>query len=283
MLTPQVASNVIFAAAFFVLSILTFNYFNKDIDAVPVKKKSITALTGTSRRSWERAIAWKEFVYNSGGKKYVIGKFVFYGILLIVIAWLSDFQDMENFGGFIAAIMFYGFIPLEITNMVSNMFPPEIKGKTLSTLMLLPMSAREICWAKLQGGLIGIIPSASYLLLGLLLSPGISMAMLRAIAEDPLEISTVILIFAGELCLFWHLVVAFSLLMNGWWAICLSLLGQYFGNLIFFMLMAMLFFNNNGSGSWILLSLFSVAIMIGISIALHVWIIRQLPLKAASD
>ena len=185
----QAASNLALGAGCFLLAWLGFDRFCEE------RPESGPRRAGASRRRrflragrvWQRALAWKDFYFLTGGKVWVLGKFLIYGLPLVVMAcWperLGGPPRLEAFG-FMTMVIAWWVLTFELAFIAASIFKTERQGQTLSTLAVLPMSLRRIAWQKLTGTLPTLIPAASYFLIGALCA---SKTILEALKHFPAE------------------------------------------------------------------------------------------------
>ncbi len=243
----QIAVNVITGLVFFLLSQRTFQFFNREVDSAPVRRRSQKTSEKSSRRrrAWSSAILWKEFYFGAGGHLYLIGKLMFYGLTVLLISlaiagWQWSKMNLEYTAVISTNVMFFLFFPLELVLTIARVFYPEVRDKTLSSLVMLPISIRQLAYSKIIGGLLGLIPVLTYLSLGLLIHPDPLQSIWKEFQSSPLEMSLVVLNILGQILLYLHGVVWLSVRMNGLWAIFVAGIIQYFVMLfvgLFFMLM----------------------------------------------
>ena len=185
----QAASNLALGAGCFLLAWLGFDRFCEE------RPESGPRRAGASRRRrflragrvWRRALAWKDFYFLTGGKVWLLGKFLIYGLPLVVMAcWPERWggpPKLEVFG-VITMVMTWWLMVFELAFTAASIFKTERQGQTLSTLAVLPLSLRRIAWQKLTGTLPALIPAASYFLIGALCA---SKTILEALKHFPSE------------------------------------------------------------------------------------------------
>jgi len=220
----QIPVNVAVGVVLFVLAALTFDYFNQHLDpVVTTPRKSVAGVV--RKRVWASALVWKDFNYVAGGMKFFIGRFVMYGLLAFLIVmtaagWHSWRIDLSESGPIVAYTMLFGVIPIEATLLASRFLHTEIQQNTLGSLAMLPRSLPSLAWSKLAGTSLALIPSAFFIIAGLLCAPEQLSDFFSWVPEDNMaEFFLVVLGVLGHSLFFWHLVAALSLRMNPWWAI----------------------------------------------------------------
>jgi len=121
-------------------------------------------------RTWDRALAWKDFYFHSGGKLWLVIKLLIYGTpLLAVRCWPQRLGGPVPWDEF-AGIMFWlmaGFIAVELLFAAASIFRIERQGQTLSSLAMLPQGLRRVAYHKLLGVVPSLFPAGFYLLLSL--------------------------------------------------------------------------------------------------------------------
>ena len=170
----QAASNLALGTGCFLLAWLGFDRFCEE-------RPEGASRRGAGRRRflrglragrvWPRALAWKDFYFLTGGKVWVLGKFLIYGLPLVAMAcWPEIWGGSPNSEvfGFITLVAAWWLLVIEMAFIAASIFKTERQGQTLSTLAVLPMSLRRIAWQKIAGTLPALIPAASYFALGLL-------------------------------------------------------------------------------------------------------------------
>lgn len=291
-LSWQVGTNLLYGLFFFLLSWLTFNYFNQESDSAPAKKVSITQAQGTRRRrSWQQALIWKEFYYEAGGTFQLVTKLVVYGMIGFLIAFAAasfrwDRIELREFAPYFGGMMLFFFLPIELMFSAARMFQPEIKNQTLSSLMILPISTRRICYSKIAGEALGLIPVLFYSVLSGALSPSVLQELFSEFQQNPVLFFVISANIIGNILLFLHLIAALSLRMNRWWAIFCAMLVIYFGYLIFAVLFGIVnaifnFTSIPGSGTFY--AMLNAFISLGLTVVLHFYIGRELVVKAAES
>ena len=181
----QVISNLVAAVVFFCLSWAAFDVFIRDQDSTAPARRLVFKRTSRLRkygagRTWNNALAWKDFYFLAGGKAMMIVKFILYGILIcgIVYFWLIQWAafgrrstlSREELGGYLMGISLV-LILVELAFCASRIFYEEVKRKTLSGICMLPLSTAQIAYSKIAGCLIGLVPALAYFCLDVLIYP----------------------------------------------------------------------------------------------------------------
>ncbi len=217
-LTFQVWSNAAMGLFFFLLAWVIFEKFCGE------QKESAPGRAGVARtrerrrafspgRPWMRAVAWKDFYFTTGGKLWILIKFLIYGApLLVVRCWpqkLGGPPPWEDFGIGAFWIM-WGFIGVELVFAASTLFRNEHVGQTLSSLAMLPQGIRRVAYEKMLGILPALSAAGAYLFLSVPLVARPFLRELRNVEWDDLD-WMVSLFFVAQVVFFLHLVAILSL------------------------------------------------------------------------
>ena len=141
---------------FFLLSLFYFDKFALKAPKQTVKKKKVSK----QRRSWNMALAWKEFTFHLGGKKswLIQGLIFLFALILAIYNSASSYRMEEN----IALTIFWTSFCLTLILMtiaVSIMFSGEFKRGTHSCLFTLPYEHQNLFLGKAAGAFIFLAPS----------------------------------------------------------------------------------------------------------------------------
>ncbi len=173
--TFQVGSNLLAGAVFFLLAWAIFEKCCGEQKESGPGRSGVARARGRWRalspgRPWRRALAWKDFYFLTGGKLWVLIKFVIYGApLAAVFFWpqqLGGFPGWEEFGLGTYWIMLT-FIGVELAFAASSIFRNEHQGQTLSSLAMLPQGIRRVAYEKLLGIGPALIAAGTYCALSL--------------------------------------------------------------------------------------------------------------------
>jgi hypothetical protein len=177
---PAILIYITFCIIAFILSmVFTLHKIKKINLSDPTEKKS----SGKSRKSkhsrtWKKAIIWKDWTYWAGGKKIIILKVFLYSTALAYTPFLNDDglmklfsqQYFENFFNINIPILIFVF-GIEFLGQLSNFIRKEVKGKTLSGVLLQPISTVEFFFEKVKGALLSSLVPLCLLLLLLAFDP----------------------------------------------------------------------------------------------------------------
>ncbi|OGV75040.1 MAG: hypothetical protein A3K19_14750 [Lentisphaerae bacterium RIFOXYB12_FULL_65_16] len=192
----QVVSNILMGGVFFLLAWRCFDRFSRDDAETAPKRLPVQQAPMSVRRlvrpgrTWRRALVWKEFHFAAGGRVSAVVKPL---IILAVAfmahgsnnAWSNLTQIDAKFVG--SVIMGTSLLVLAGVLVLSaaNVFDSEIKAKTLTGLMLLPMSPGRLACHKVSGHLLAVLPELAMFALGALMNPGALWNILGDMADKP--------------------------------------------------------------------------------------------------
>lgn len=234
----QVLSNLGVSAALFAAGWLIFPLFNRSAEATTEKitfwQRGVRLQRG-SRRSWQWAIAWKDFYYVAGGPTWWGARAVAF-VPLALMAGLAandfnwDAQLRHRMGQTLMIIVLFGALPVELTLLAARLFRAEIKEGTWANLAGLPLSMAQIAYAKVAGSLLGLVPALTLLVLGALLSPeSVRDALFSARGEGVMFVVIYGYYFAIFM-IFLHLTALYSILFNAWAGVLLAYLTMQIGS-----------------------------------------------------
>ena len=170
----QAGSNLALGAGCFLLAWAVFDRFcNEQPESAPrrggvFRRRRFLRRLGAGR-VWTRALAWKDFYFLAGGKVWMLGKYVIYGLPLVALAcWPRRWggPPPRDVFGFITMWIAWLLFVLELAFIAASIFKTERQGQTLSTLAVLPMSMRRIALHKIIGILPALLPAVTYFVLG---------------------------------------------------------------------------------------------------------------------
>jgi hypothetical protein len=175
----QVVTNLVMGVLFFLLSWLIFDWCTRqEKDASPPRR---TLFGRKSRRSripprliGPAAITWKDFTFIGGGKFGVLMKFMVVGFLVALCNFISYQSGSHITQEFEGGVLIWSSIIATIIWLAleaSRIFKEEVRWKTLSSLVTLPISVRELAYRKALGALAGTLPLLGGAVLGAILVP----------------------------------------------------------------------------------------------------------------
>ena len=287
----QVASNLVMGAVFFLAAWLVFESCNReDKEAAPARRWPI--MKRTTRRSripprlvGAQAISWKDFTFSSGGRLGLLLKFGVVVFLLVVFNVMTlEFGNPSDinreFEGtaliWISLIVTAIFLALES----ARIFREEIRWKTLSSLVTLPISMPELAYRKVAGALAGTLPLLAGFVLGVMLVPDAVGRFLDDMFREWVGFGMFIVAIL-QYILFLHLTAFLSLIIKRG-ALPLAIAIQYLGGTFFTTFMGLLVSLGGGrTDNAIILLLIMVCIVM--TIILHCAIGWRLARVAAEE
>ena len=172
----QAGSNLALGAGCFLLAWAVFDRFcDEQQESAPrrggvLRRRRFLRRLGAGR-AWARAVAWKDFYFLAGGKVWIVGKLVIYGLPLLAMAFWPERwgggPDRDGFGYVTMLIMWILFC-IELAFAAASIFKVERQAHTLATLVVLPMSLQRIALHKILGILPALLPTVVYASLGFL-------------------------------------------------------------------------------------------------------------------
>ena len=227
----------------FVLSAMIFRRFAIDRADRPTRQGLFKKLAPPQRRSGRAPdapfpLVWKDFFFAAGGYRGWIIQFFLYSAVAGIVMWLNfdstkSLLDAPRFGEFLfITIVAIGFIQIGV--LTSRMFQTEIRDQTWSTLAMLPEGLVGICYAKLVGQLVSVLPMLVFLIVSLSYS-GVGMI-------DG-ELVSVIAYIASQAILIYHVAILISVSFRGYWPVALfsAFFGVIFGNIFYLFVFEIMF------------------------------------------
>lgn len=207
------------ALVLFVISTVTLDFWSAPADtAGPSENKSVRRWA--VGRCWNLSVAWKEFVFFTGGQTFAIAKFLAGGL---VFAGFRMFQEMDGYSNGLALrgdyswwafLTFMMTLTAEVLLYSSGCLFYEVRQQTQSTLATVPISSVRILVEKFAGCAIALIPAIVWIFITLILSDG---TIVRNCSATMVSSYLIMLGFAS------HLAALFSLYTR-WAALPLTIL-----------------------------------------------------------
>ena len=170
LLPPAVTSVVLFAAAWFL--------FERDRrDDTPALKAADRRRPGPRpvrpRRAHSAPHAWHFYHFGAWGVPFVFVKLATYAVAATLFATFVaqvNFNGLrrEDFGAIFMIVGYFGLL-LEVSIIGERFFAAEVRWKTLSTLLVLPISFSDWARQRMRGALVSLIPVFSIGCFGMLL------------------------------------------------------------------------------------------------------------------
>ncbi|QDU45847.1 ABC-2 family transporter protein [Symmachiella dynata] len=179
----QVVFHTIAALVLFVLAWLLFDVFNREERAAAAERPLFGRRVGKTRwiavpRTWRNALLWKDFFYATGGWQMMVVKIFLYGAMIVAFTIFLEVTDIapsftlsaETLGNsaiWVSMLMLFA----ELCFYCSRIFRDEIRNRTLSGLVTLPISIPAIVYSKWAGCLLATLPAVGYFFAGVVLYP----------------------------------------------------------------------------------------------------------------
>lgn len=275
--TPQIITNTLGGGISFCLAWLLFGFVSKE-PATDSTSRGMVAKSTSGRlrffsagRVWDLPLVWKDFFFVAGGWGGIIIRcclyFGLYG--LCISASLSDGSNMEfKHVTYLFQIFAYPLVGIDIALTASRVFHEEIKGQTLSSLLMLPRSIPELVYTKVLGCALALLPGVLSLTLSFVMPGGCD--FIKPLTDEPYMFWWLM-----NLILMIHLTALFStFLRSGAFALAFGttigtmiLTGMILGSVAF------------ASGSDVIQGLFLLAALVqaGACAGCHVIILQRIP------
>jgi ABC-type transport system involved in multi-copper enzyme maturation permease subunit len=242
----QVMSNLVLGVLFFLLSWLIFDPCTRqEKDAAPPRRLLFARKSRRSRIPprlvGAGAITWKDFTFIGGGKVGVLLKFMVIGFLVGLANFISYQTNSPITREFEGGVLIWSSIiatAIWLALEASRIFKDEVRWKTLSSLVTLPISIRELAYRKVAGALAGTLPLLGGAVLGAFLVPDDVFSFLNNLFKYGNFGGYLVAI--AQYVLFLHLVAFLSLVLKRG-ALPLAIAIQFMG-LFFFTVFISMFF-----------------------------------------
>ena len=286
----QVVTNLALGVLFFLLAWLVFDWCTREEkDAAPARQWWLRRATRRSRIPpglvGPRSISWKDYTFISGGGFGLLLKFGVVALLVAICNLMAlEFGDEPQITRefecraliWISLLMTAVFLALD----AARVFREEIRWKTLSSLVTLPVSVPELAYRKVAGTLAGTLPLLAGFVLGLLLVPGDVGDFLNDFFRDSDDF-WVLLFLILQFVLFLHLTAFLSLVIKRG-ALPLAIAIQYLGGSFIMTFTTMLFSFGRSAGPGTICLVFGTICVVG-TIVLHRAIGLRLARAAAEE
>lgn len=279
----QVIANLIAAAVLYGVSWLMFErWAGAPVSEGASKKKAKQRKRKPGQRAWQAALAWKDFRFLCGGWRGVIVRFVVYAVGIGAVNAMQYWNDRnavfdrEDFGQGAMIIAMCGFC-IELAAIVSRVYAEEIRERTLSSIMILPLSLPRLAYSKLGGCMISLAPVVTFFLIGAIASPD---SFEDIIEEFATEIYPWFMV--ADALAFVHLTLLLSLYLK-WGALAAAIAVMFAVHTAVGMtisLIAMTAMRGTGFDDDVLFGGFTIAAIVACAF-MHPWIARRLAEQGA--
>jgi ABC-type transport system involved in multi-copper enzyme maturation permease subunit len=279
--SPQIVSNTIGGLICFLLALGLFGFVAKEPSTDTSSRGLVARRTNrhlrifSAGRAWSLPLVWKDFFFTAGGWAGLIIRCLLYaGLYALCFAanrpWHANagypirWEDVTHGFQFFA----HPLLAIDIALCASRVFHDEIRGQTLSSLLMLPESTLNLVYSKIFGCAIATLPGFLALALSFCLPGGLE--FLRELGDEP-----GFWWWLMNLLFLIHLTAIYSLYLRSG-AFVLAL-GTMIGTMIFTgFIMALLSIGGGGNEHQALLGLAAVGLGL-ICVACHAIILLRMP------
>jgi hypothetical protein len=162
----QVIGNLSMGAMCFALAWALFGIFSRQPGSEPMTRGMIARTYGRFRwfspgRSWANPLVWKDYYFVAGGLVTIPVRLAFC-LALYVVAW-SQFGTRGGPRNLYMDVSFYQIflslaVSIDAARLLARSVSNEIRGHTLSTLVMLPKPYAAVLYPKFAGALLGWLP-----------------------------------------------------------------------------------------------------------------------------
>ena len=162
--TWQFYCSLLIGGTLFVISTLMFNRCSEPADDNP-HGSSAKIRRFTVGRCWSHAMVWKDFLFFTGGRPYLLVKTLGYILLVIGFGWFHHLEHPKSqrllsqdqtFNAFTTAMLLFS---IEILLYSSNSLFQEVRQSAVGVLRLLPLSTPKILLEKVAACVIALGPA----------------------------------------------------------------------------------------------------------------------------
>ncbi len=173
----QFWSSLLMALVLFAISTLTLDFWSAPTDSAGPSENKIVRRWAVGR-CWELSVAWKEFLFFTGGRTFAIVKLLAGGL---AFAGFRMFQELDGYSDGLALrgdyswwafLTFVMTLTAEVLLYSSGCLFYEVRQQTQSTLATVPISSVRILVEKFAGCAIALIPAIVWIFITLILSDG---------------------------------------------------------------------------------------------------------------
>jgi ABC-type transport system involved in multi-copper enzyme maturation permease subunit len=217
----QVVSNLVMGVLLFLLAWLVFDWFTREEkDAAPARRWLIGRKNRPSRIPphliGPSALTWKDFTFVGGGK---IGLLLKFGLVAALVGLCNFISYQTNsritwqFEG--GTLIWSSFLitAIWLSLEASRIFKDEVRWKTLSSLITLPISIQELAYRKAIGALASTLPLLIGVIIGMILVPDQVGTFVNDVFSRPRSFGP-LLMMVVQFVLFLHLTAFLSLVLK---------------------------------------------------------------------
>ncbi|WP_397571036.1 ABC transporter permease [Schlesneria sp. T3-172] len=222
-LSIQVISNVLMGIFCSALAWLCFGIATRSPSSEVTSRGFVSRYRSYSPfsagRPWTHPFRWKDFHFVAGGGPAVCFRLFYYGILGLL---LFAFDGDSNWFYFFLFLLWVSVV-VDAARVISRSLQEEVRGQTLSALMLLPHSINKVVYSKLEGALLNWLPAPVLGIVTLALCPNFNADLDSVLREERVDVillgMVVLALFSVMVC---HLAALISLYAR-WGAVPLAI------------------------------------------------------------
>lgn len=170
LVAEQFWRNTAVGGAMFLLSVLLFNRYSEPAEDNP-HGSSARIRRFTVGRCWKLPVVWKDFLFFTGGKSFLVIKAIGYALLIAGFVWfhqLDSPNSMRWLSGDLTQVAF-GTVALlltvEMMLYASNSLFLEVRQSAIASLRMLPIQTPAILLQKVAACAVALLPAISTLVL----------------------------------------------------------------------------------------------------------------------
>lgn len=219
LINEQFLWSMALGGALFAVSVLLFNRFSHPAEDNPHGRTALVRRF-TIGRCWKQPVIWKDFLFFTGGRTFLVVKLLAY--LLLILGFVLFHQiDRPNSPYLISGDLIWTaflavavFVTVEVLLYSSGSLFQEVRQSTIATLTMLPTTTSVILLQKLVACMLALTPGIAALIVLYVAHPA---AILQQIS------GTMVIWYLFMLTLSSHLTVLLSLYTR-WAALPLAIL-----------------------------------------------------------
>lgn len=166
-------------------------------------------------------LVWKEFHFVVRGIGGILLRVGCYSAILLMLIYSETATSMKEISQvFLGSLVF--FLPIDASLLISRSMQDEVRGQTISALVMLPRSLPEILYPKIAGALIGLAPGLFFGICALIMSD-LFVELERAVSWQGLGILLFLIIY---MMLVPHLTAVLAMIVR-WGATPLAIAAAY--------------------------------------------------------
>jgi ABC-type transport system involved in multi-copper enzyme maturation permease subunit len=217
----QVFSNLVAGVLLFLIAWLVFDWCTREEkDTAPARRWLIGRKNRRSRIPphlvGPGAITWKDFTFIGGGKIGLLLKFALLGLLVGICNFICYETDSPITWQFEGGTLIWSSILMTaiwLALEASRIFKDEVRWKTLSSLITLPISIQELAYRKVVGALTATLPLLGGAVVGMVMVPDKVADFINEIFRHSSSLGTLLVMFV-QFLLFLHLTAFLSLVIK---------------------------------------------------------------------